>query len=102
MIYAYSFYLDTMAGYWDALILNDYEAVMPLTWKKKYGISYLYQPPFVAMSGIFGNNLTADDVKAFIHAIPQKFRLIEISLNHANTIADKKTVRQNNYVLNLN
>src|SRR3982751_7041868 len=72
LIYGYSFYLDHMAKHWDALVLNDYEAVMPLTWKKKYGISYLYQPPFVAMAGIFGNNLSADDAKAFIHAIPQK------------------------------
>jgi hypothetical protein len=31
LIYGYSFYLDHMAKQWDALILNDYEAVMPLT-----------------------------------------------------------------------
>ena len=31
LIYAYSFYLDAMSKHWDALILNDYEIVMPLT-----------------------------------------------------------------------
>ena len=31
LIYAYSFYLDQMAKHWDALVFNDYEAVMPLT-----------------------------------------------------------------------
>ena len=46
LIYAYSFYLDTMAKHWDAFILNDYEAVMPLTWNKKYGITYYYTSPF--------------------------------------------------------
>ena len=35
LIYAYSFYLDTMTDSWDALVLNDYEALMPLPWKKK-------------------------------------------------------------------
>src|SRR5687767_14846783 len=35
LIYARSFYLDTMASNWDALVLGDYEAVMPLTWRKK-------------------------------------------------------------------
>lgn len=35
LIYAYSWYLDTMAKNWDALVYNDYELVMPLTWKKK-------------------------------------------------------------------
>src|SRR5580765_931871 len=32
LIYARSFYLDRMAKNWSALVLNDYEAVMPLTW----------------------------------------------------------------------
>ena len=41
LIYAYSFYLDHMARNWDALVLNDYEAVMPLTWNSKFGIRYL-------------------------------------------------------------
>ena len=58
-IYAYSFYLDTMAKHWDALILNDYEAVMPLTWNKKYGIAYLYQPFFTASLGIFSSEPNA-------------------------------------------
>ncbi|HRF18349.1 MAG TPA: hypothetical protein PK977_09275 [Chitinophagaceae bacterium] len=35
LIYAYSYYLDTMSKNWDALVLNDYEAIMPLVWNKK-------------------------------------------------------------------
>ena len=54
LVYAYSFYLDAMAKHWDALVLGDYEAVMPLTWNKKYGVQYLYQPPFAAALGVFG------------------------------------------------
>ncbi len=48
LVYGYSFYLDAMAKNWDALVLsagpggNDYKAVMPLTWNKKYSILYLY------------------------------------------------------------
>ena len=62
LIYAYSFYLDAMAKHWDALVMNDYEAVMPLTWNKKYSIHYLYQPPFTACLGVFGKLLTAETV----------------------------------------
>ena len=45
-VYAYSWYLDIMADNWDALIIGDetYETVFPLTYRSKYGISYLYQP----------------------------------------------------------
>ncbi|MBS1975692.1 MAG: hypothetical protein JST13_15195, partial [Bacteroidetes bacterium] len=59
LIYACSSYLDTMSKNWDALVLRDYEAVMPLTWNKKYGVYYLYQPAFTASLGIFGNNISA-------------------------------------------
>ncbi len=101
LIYGYSFYLDRMAKNWDGLVLNDYEAVMPLTWNKKYGINYLYQPAFTASGGVFGNEVNAATVKFFIEAIPKKFRLIEISLNHGNTLAATAghSIMRDNYVL---
>jgi hypothetical protein len=84
LIYGYSFYLDCMAANWDALILNDYEVVMPLTWKKKYGFYYLYQPFLTASLGLFGNNITAEMVTDFLKAVPPKFKYWDIYLNHAN------------------
>src|SRR5258708_31792158 len=76
LIYGYSFYLDRMAREWDALVFKDYEAIMPLTWNKKMGIYYLYQPHFTASLGVFGKNLNEEINKEFIQCIPQKFRLI--------------------------
>src|SRR5215210_9046404 len=70
LIYAYSFYLDSMAKHWDGLVLNDYEMVMPLTWNKKYGFYYLYQPFLCASLGVFGNDLNAGLIESFLHAIP--------------------------------
>jgi hypothetical protein len=102
LIYAYSFYLDYMARHWDGLVLGDYESVMPLTCNKKYGIHYLYQPPFVASAGVFGKNTTKEITSRFIAAIPTKFRLIEISLNHDNKLDGKEVILKNNYVLELN
>src|SRR6266550_2768979 len=44
LIYARSFYLDAMtAEQWDGLVMGDYEAVMPLPWRRKFGFYYLYQ-----------------------------------------------------------
>ncbi len=103
LIYAYSFYLDCMARNWDALVLNDYEAVMPVTWKKKWGIHYLYQPFLTAQLGLFGNTLTADLCSQFIHAIPARFRLVEISLNSKNRfdLNGIPLMLRSNYVLRL-
>jgi hypothetical protein len=81
-IYGFSWYLDLVCPGWDALIMDDYQAVFPLTWNRKYGISYLYQPFFVQQSGPF--SATTPDVEMveqFIAAIPVSFRFVEIHLN---------------------
>ncbi len=104
LIYACSFYLDAMAKNWDALVLNDYEAVMPLTWNKKYSIHYLYQPPFTACLGVFGRSLTSETVNAFLKAVPAKFKYWDIYFNPGNLfkLQDFELYQRMNYVLNLN
>lgn len=106
LLYAQSFYLDAMAANWDALVLNDYEAVMPLCWKKKFGIRYLYQPPFIQQMGIFFTNpLTREQQSAFIQLARQKFRFAEITLNYLNDpqLPDPgiQTGQRNNFTLSL-
>ncbi len=86
LIYARTLYLDSIAENWDALILNDYEAVMPLIWNKKYGICYIYQPYFTAALGIFGNNLNTLITQQFLKAIPKKFYYWNIDLNEHNLL----------------
>lgn len=104
LIYAYSWYLDACGTQWDALILNDYEAVMPLTWRKKYGIHYLYQPWFCAGLGIFSiDHLSETEVNQFIQNVPAKFRYIDISLNYENKCSSKATLimERVSYILSL-
>lgn len=103
LLYAHSFYLDHMAGEWDALVLGDYEAVMPLTWRKKFGIYYLYQPFVTSPLGVF-SSLPINKVlmETFINNIPGKFKLIDIDLNAGNNCLDNHFVTQRkNYVLPL-
>ena len=103
LVYAYSFYLDTMSMHWDALILDDYKAVMPLTWKSKFSIHYLYQPFFAASLGVFGNQLSLKIVRSFLENIPAKFKYWDIYLNHKNIfqLKDFPFYERTNYVLNL-
>jgi hypothetical protein len=111
LIYAYSFYLDAMAKNWDALVLsagpdsgNDYEAVMPLTFNKKYSIYYLYQPPFTACLGVFGKSVNAETLHAFLKNVPAKFKYWDIYFNPGNLfkLAEFDLYERMNYVLNLN
>jgi hypothetical protein len=103
LIYAYSYYLDAMAKHWDALVLGDYETVMPLTWNRKYRIHYLYQPAFTACLGVFGSSPGAALVNAFLNAVPSKFKYWDISLNEGNcfSLPDFRSYERKNYVLSL-
>lgn len=103
LIYAYSWYLDAMAGQWDALVTEDYKAVMPLPWRKKYGISYIYQPFLTAQLGVFGKDLDKEILNGFLNAIPAHFKLWEFSLNHGNVfdLPSFPVYKRMNYVLDL-
>ena len=52
-LYPYSWYLDAAAENWSALVMDDYRFIMPLIWKRKYGIRYIYQPYYTQQLGIF-------------------------------------------------
>ena len=103
LIYGYSYYLNHMAKQWDALVLNDYEAVMPLTWNKKYSISYLYQPFLTAQLGVFGQGISSEMLEAFLQAIPTKFSYWDFYLNYHNVFDLKNFLlyQRKNFVLYL-
>jgi hypothetical protein len=103
LIYAYSFYLDHMAKRWDALVLNDYEAVMPLTWNRKYGICYIYQPFLTAQLGLFGKNISDQLLESFFNAVPRRFRYWDFYINHSNVFPSLKyeLYQRRNFVLDL-
>jgi hypothetical protein len=104
LIYGCSFYLDAMCRDWDALVLNEYEAVMPLPWQKKFGIYYLYQPFLTAQCGLFGNNLSARLLEHFLQTIPKKFAYWDMPLNYKNVFALNgfSLHQRRNYILHLN
>lgn len=104
LVYAYSWFLNEMSPGWDALVWKDYEAVMPLTKRKKWGISYLYQPAFCAELGIFSeSDLNKGLVVSFLQQIPKQFRYIDICLNRRNSfqISDFPFIYRRNFVLPL-
>jgi hypothetical protein len=91
--YGHCWYLDIVSPGWDALVMDDYDFVMPLTWKKKFGIRYLYQPLFTQQLGVFGpdkceNALTTE----FLNAIPAVFRLADIRLNETNQLSESSSL----------
>lgn len=85
IVFAYSWYLDIVCEKWDALIEDNYKSVFPVIYRRKYGISYLFQPFFCSQSGVFTyGKINTDIVNSFLSYIPKKYKLIDIYLNTFN------------------
>ncbi|PWG06543.1 hypothetical protein DIS07_01535 [Polaribacter aquimarinus] len=95
-----SWYLDIVAENWDVLVLNDYEAVMPLPWKKKYTIKYITQPYFCQQLGVFSQKkLSKCEEIDFVKKIPFYFFKTTLSFNAGNCILSNSV--KLNYILDL-
>jgi hypothetical protein len=101
MIYGYSWYLDAITdGRWGAVIDSEYRAVFPLPWRRKFGVSYIYQPYFCQQLGLFAHKEYNKDQSEFVAAIPKKFKRIHLQINSDfNFTGDNKP--RPNYLLDL-
>jgi hypothetical protein len=104
-VYAFSWYLDITAPNWEALVLDDYRAVFPLTIRKKV-LYYLFQPFFTQQLGLFckyPHDLAL--YKDFIKSIPSKVLFVDIYLNEFTPdllLKVGKLIPRKNFVLELN
>ena len=103
--YSNDWHLDRTAEVWDALVWGDYEFVMPLTFRKKLGISYLYQPLFCQQLGIFPSPPSVIATHFYNSAV-KKFRYCDIQLNTQNQPVNVEVevdfLPRQNYLLPLN
>lgn len=104
LIYGESWYLDIVCPEkWNALVLNDYEAVMPLPLKSKIGLSYVQQPIWTQQLGIFSTiEITPNLIETFLKAIPKKMAMVSLNLNEQNSINGFDLAPKTNLILDLN
>ena len=101
-IYALSWYLDCVADRWDVLIEGDYDSVMPLPRKTKYGIHYVYTPSWVQQLGLFSLHKTSEKTQyEFLKSISKKFLWIDYHLNSAYEGVTGSLMIKKNYLLSL-
>lgn len=97
--YAHTWYLDLISD-WSCLVLNDYEVVMPLPWKSKWGIKYITQPYFCQQLGIFSPKTIDNHIKkSFLSAIPRAFIKVAFGVNFR--VDSYKFLEKTNYILSL-
>ena len=104
-LYPYSWYLDAAAENWSALMIGDYRFVMPLVWKKKYGIRYLYQPFYTQQLGVYSSEFVDPSIiQAMLDLLYTRFRFASMNLNTRNLVGETETIRvedKTNYVVPL-
>ena len=103
--YGLAWYLDAVAENWGALVLNDYQAAMPLVWLTKMGVKCLYQPYYCQQLGVFSRGFPAKELqKNFLKASADKFPYVNINLNPVSKIVanDLGLNRKKNLLLALN
>lgn len=99
--------LDALTGdaQWDALVEDDYKAVLPLPYRTKAGIAYVYTPFFLPRMGIFAPQpVDSQTTLDFFNAIPGKFRQVDLLLNPCNdaTLLPSEKVELVSHVTYLN
>lgn len=92
--YGLSWWLDVVSPGWEALVKDDYVAVMPLPVKHRYGLTYLVQPRFTQQIGLFGQEDTAE----FLSKIP--YLSYDFNLNFRNCYHASNFRIHTNYIIN--
>lgn len=75
--YLQAWVLDRCCPEWEALVDDD-GWFMPLLWRRKFGVDYLYQPYAVQFQGVFGPHRDAVVYAAFLAAVPDRFKYWDI------------------------
>jgi hypothetical protein len=101
LIYGRAYFLDALADHWDALVLGDYEVVMPLPWRKKWGIRYVYQVPFLQRLGLYGQQVDAVTKDQFYQKASSIFKFINYKTDSLANNDVKAFVDCTNFIIPL-
>ena len=104
-IYPYTWYLDACADSWAGYVMNDYECVMPVAFRRKIGLKYTYQPVYCQQLGVYSEHRVDTEVlRMFLNELRRNFKMGDYALNEGNILGDEKgfEVSDNtNYILSL-
>ena len=80
--------LSLVSPGWCALIEGDYEAVMPLPTRCKWGASYVYTPYFISRLGLFAATTpSAEKLRDFVGTLPKQYKQCDLCLNSSNDVS---------------
>lgn len=102
LIYSRKKYLDLLCDQWQGLVVDDYKIIMPIPWRKKYGIRYTYIPSFCQQLGITGK-MDQQMIQSIREELFHFVTYGDIHFNFGNShVSDHFTVTaKNNFIIDL-
>lgn len=97
LIYARLDYLNYCCDNWSAIVINGYELVMPIPWRKKLGLRYCYSVPFIQQLGYFSNGGSGFS-SVCLSALKRFCRYGDYAFNYSNNI---QGTLKNNFLIDL-
>lgn len=77
--FSLSWVLDILHPNWHALVLNEYEAFMPIPISSKFGLSYVFQPKFIRTLTLFHDSESDKDL--ILKKIEDTYSLVNINFD---------------------
>jgi len=104
-IYPYTWYMDASADQWFGLVFGDYEYIMPVAFRKKYTLKYLYQPFHNQQLGVYSEKPVDDKIsQIFLQKIKSDFLVGNYAFNAGNSLQEEagyELSERVNYALSL-
>ena len=79
-LYAQDFVWDSLHPEWDLLMFDDYSAVLPLPYKRTFGLTTFRQPIFMRTVPVAGN-LSKEDLKFLFLLLKDQSSILHMNLN---------------------
>ena len=100
--YGFSWYLNWLSDQWQALVIGDYEVVLPLFIQKKYGQQYSTRPYGTQALGPYSKvPLTKEIVKSLVAAAMERIKYAEFFFSPLTPVSTGMKPQQfSNFVLN--
>lgn len=102
--YALSFYLDVVCPNWSALVVDNYEAVLPLPIRKKFLLPYVFQPAPCPQLGLYSKTvLSTNELNSILAAVPSFIKFINCGVNKSTFTSNNfgQFILKDNYELDL-
>lgn len=93
--YARKEVLDELSGNWHILVYGDYEAVMPVNIKIKFGVKLVHMPLFCQQLGVFSHTDDPEMNGEFLRFLKRNYQVFFYSFNHKNMFSADLEKRKN-------